>query len=310
MSWVVVALIAYFLLAVANIGDKLFLGNFVPNYKTYTVLVGVLGLVVFIIAPWFMSWVGVTLAFVALFSGAIFIVSLLTFFYSLQVGEASRVVPFIGGLVPVFSLLFSMVFLDDVFSKTQLIAFVLLVVGSVLIVRLPHKTHWYDVLWERVRPRSRGRELLIAVFSALFFALSFVSSKYVYQETGFWNGFLWIRLGGLIPITVLIVNPDIRRSFFDVFRKLASLRGVLFLTNQGFGAGGFITQNFAISLGSVALVNALQGVQFVFVIILAVIASVFYPKLAQEGDIDLKIIMEKFFATAIIAAGLWVLATA
>lgn len=308
MSWLIIAIIAYFLLALVNIGDKLFLGNFVPNYKAYSALVAILGMVVFVIAPWFLSWPGTSVFILSLVSGALFILALITFFFSLQVGQASRVIPFIGGLVPIFSLGFSYVLLSERLGLEQLVAFALLIIGTVIMVRLPHKTHWWTDIWEKIHPTHDTKELLIAVCSSILFAGSFVSTKLVYEQTDFFNGFLWIRLGSFIVGLLLITNPATRKAFVNTIKSIPTKQGGLFITNQLFGAGGFLLQSFAISLGSVALVNALQGVQYVFVIILAAIASIFFPKLAGDEDIDIKIIIEKIFAALIIGGGLWLLA--
>ncbi len=288
----------------------MFLNDFVPDYKTYTALVAVLGLVVFAVSPWFIVWPGFQVVSIAIVSGALFIFALLTFFYSLQIGEVSRVIPFIGGLVPVFSLLLSIVFIGRVFSYEESLAFILLVAGSVLITRMPHKTHWWSHVLDKMRNKRHTYGIWVAVLSSFLFAVSFVLSKIVYEEADFWNGFLWIRLGGLIPIVTLLANEDVRDSFKSILLKLKSKKGALFLMNQGFGATGFIMQNFAISIGSVALINALQGVQFVFVIFLALIASVFFSSMRSSENMSLRMVAEKILAVFIVGAGLWVLAFA
>jgi drug/metabolite transporter (DMT)-like permease len=314
MSWILIAIVAYFFLALVNIGDKLFLGNFIPNYKVYTILIGIFGLAVFLIAPWFLTWPGLFVFIISLVSGAFFILALLLFFHSLQIGEASRVIPFVGGLVPIFSLIFSVVFLGQALLERQWLAFGLLLLGSVLIVRLPHKTHWWHKL--TIIKNLTGRhnleifeELFITVFAAVFFAASFVSSKYVFDQTEFLNGFIWVRLGSFLVVVFLLLKQETRKALKKAIKKIKSKTGVLFLGNQGFGAIGFFLQSLAISLGSVALVNAMQGVQFVFVIALAGLASIKFPKLSGEEKIDKKIITEKILAVLVIGIGLWVLST-
>lgn len=309
MSWIAIAIIAYFFLALVNIGDKLFLSGFIPNAKVYTALIGILSMVLFVLAPWHLSWPGGELFGVSLLAGAFFVSALLLFFHALQVGEASRVIPFIGGLVPVFTLGFSYLFLPgSAFGLRETYAFVLLIIGTVLIVRMPHKTHWWDKIWERIHPPHKGKEIVIAVLSSACFAASFVGSKYVYDATPFLNGFLWIRLGSFLAVLFLLFNTETRRDFGKTLRDLKSKTGALFVGNQLFGAAGFFLQNVAISLGSVALVNALQGVQYVFVIVLAGLASLKFPKLADEGEISARVIVEKVLAIAIIGGGLAILA--
>lgn len=308
MSWFLIAIIAYALLAIVNIGDKLFLGNFVPNYKAYTALIGILGIVLFVAAPWFLVWPGVAVFIVSIFAGVLFAAALLSFFYSLQVGQASRVIPFVGGLVPVFSLMFAAVFIGETLSVTQLVAFFFLIVGTTILIRIPHKTHWWEEIWKRIHKEHHTKEMLIAVLAAALFAGSFVASKYVYTQTEFLSGFMWIRLGTFIAGLAILTSKDTRKAFVKTFKKLPSSTGALFVGNQAIGAGGFLLQNYAISLGTVALVNALQGVQYIFVIALAILASIFFPKLAGKEDVDPWTIIEKIFAVIVIGGGLWVLA--
>lgn len=312
MSWIIIALIAYFFLALVNIGDKLFLGNFIPNYKAYTALIGIFGLAIFLLAPWFLAWPGFYVFIISLLSGALFISALFLFFHSLQIGEVSRVIPFIGGLVPIFSLILSVFFLGQVLQSKQWLAFALLLLGTVLIVRTPHNTHWWHHL--PIIKDLTGRhnlevfeEIIIITLASVLFAASFVSSKYVFSQTEFLNGFIWIRLGSFLAIIVLLLKRDTRKAFKKAINKIKSKKGLLFLGNQGFGAIGFTLQNLAISLGSVALVNAMQGVQFVFVIGLAALATLKFPKAFKGEKVNQKIILEKFIAVVVIAVGLWVL---
>ena len=61
MNWVFIAVISYFILAIVNLVDKFIIEKILPSAKTYTFLVGVLGLIVLIIAPWFLMWPGIYL---------------------------------------------------------------------------------------------------------------------------------------------------------------------------------------------------------------------------------------------------------
>ena len=77
MSWVSIAVIAYLVLAIVNLADKFILEQVVPRAKTYAFLVGVSGLLIFVIAPWTLSWPGWSLWIGAILTGAIFPAALL-----------------------------------------------------------------------------------------------------------------------------------------------------------------------------------------------------------------------------------------
>lgn len=76
---------------------------------------------------------------------------------------------------------------------------------------------------------------------------------------------------------------------------------------QGLGALAFVLQNYAISFGSVAIINALQGVQYAFLLLFAWLLTLFYPKIIKE-DISKKILWKKIGAIVLISLGLYWLA--
>ena len=78
----------------------------------------------------------------------------------------------------------------------------------------------------------------------------------------------------------------------------------MFFSNQGIAAIGFLLQNYAIFLGSVAIVNALQGVQFAFLLVLGGLISVFFPKLLKE-NVSKMVIIQKILAIVLISLGLY-----
>ena len=116
MSWILVAVLAYLILAVVNLADKFILEQIVPKAKTYTFLVGLSGLLIFVIAPWTLSWPGWSLWFLTILTGAIFSAALLFFYYALKNSEASRIVTLVGGTVPIMTLFLSFIFFKESFS--------------------------------------------------------------------------------------------------------------------------------------------------------------------------------------------------
>ena len=106
----------------------------------------------------------------------------------------------------------------------------------------------------------------------------------------------------LLPLYLLTI-----RRFRGVIRKtiqeLSVKEGAVFIGNQCLGAVGFFLLNYAISLASVTLVNALQGVQYAFILLFVVLAAKWNPKLLKER-ITPMIITEKIFAIILIGEGL------
>ena len=76
---------------------------------------------------------------------------------------------------------------------------------------------------------------------------------------------------------------------------------------QGFGALGTILQNYAVSLGSVALVTSLQGLQYGLLLVFTTIGSILLPKIIKE-DMSKSIVIQKALSIILIGIGLYFLA--
>ena len=57
----------------------------------------------------------------------------------------------------------------------------------------------------------------------------------------------------------------------------------VFVSNKGASAGASLLLNYSISIGSVVIINALQGIQYASVFLLALIFSLFWPGIISES---------------------------
>ena len=105
MLWLIVIIVAYFLFAIVALGDKYLLAG-PPNPKSYSFYVGVLGGLVLVLIPFvgfsIPAFYQVLFCFLA---GAMFIFALLGMFEGLEKFEASRIIPAVGGILPLFTFL-------------------------------------------------------------------------------------------------------------------------------------------------------------------------------------------------------------
>ena len=154
------------------------------------------------------------------------------------------------------------------------------------------------------------KSLKISIIAAFFFAVSFVFAKYVYLEYPFLLGLIWIRLGGVLMVLFFLFNHQLRIELFKEKIGLQKKTAAIFLSSQAGGAGAGILQNWAIALAPlayIAFVNALQGVQYVFLLILAILLSLRFPQFLKE-QIFHEVILQKIVAILLIGAGLALLA--
>jgi drug/metabolite transporter (DMT)-like permease len=139
--------------------------------------------------------------------------------------------------------------------------------------------------------------------AAMFFAISFVLTKYIYTQTNFISGLIWTRIGAGIAALAFFAMPETRRGIALAPHKTGHQKKVVFYCLAACGALAGFLQNYAISLGSVVIVNALQGLQYVFLLIMGVILSMNYPNIIKE-DVRGKILVQKIAAIILITAGL------
>jgi drug/metabolite transporter (DMT)-like permease len=216
----------------------------------------------------------------------------------------------IGGTIPIFTILMSIFVLGEVFSRNQWIGIAFLIVGTIIIAWLPNKKSlWYRIaVMFGIKADNSKKGIIEAILAALFYALFFIGTKYLYSVQPFWSGFIWIRFGTLLFVLTFLIRKADRDGIFKSFKDLMKGKGkLLFFGNQGLAGIGFVLQNYAIALGSVALVNAMQGVQYVFLLILGAIVTVFKPQAIKE-DISKSIIIQKIIAILFVAIGLFFVA--
>lgn len=296
MNWFFVAIASYFILAVVNLVDKRLLIGLIPSPRIYAFYVGALSALIILLIPFVdfqvPDFAGLVLALTA---GAVFILALLGFYRALSRFEASRVVPTVGGLAPVFSFILIYFFSSGKellpFSKWP--AFLLLLAGSVLINWSRKKSVTYE-------------SFLTSAFAAFLFAFSFVLSGYVYLEQPFWSGLVIIKLGGLLAAAGLFLfSGEVRMELFRRQITFQKKTMGIFAVNQIAGAGANLLQNWAIALAPlvfIPIINALQGIQYAFLLILSVLLSFKLPELLRE-EISARVIGQKVAAVVLLAAG-------
>jgi len=81
----------------------------------------------------------------------------------------------------------------------------------------------------------------------------------------------------------------------------------LFLTGQVAGALGFTLVNYAISLASVSLVNAMQGAQYAFLLVMVGLLSRKFPKILSER-LSGWVLVQKIMAIILISIGIGLIA--
>ncbi len=301
MSWLIITIVAYLILALVALADKYLLVSAIPNPKVYAFLIGLAGILVLLAAPFIGFYIPDKSQIVlSLLSGASFVYGLYLFFKGLQFSDVSQVVPAIGAMTPLMT--FGLVFIfssgQEKLSLFQALSFILLVVGTALITLEKGKS---------ITLKTIG----LSLSAAFLFSLSLVLSKYVYLEQPFLNGLIWTRLGGvLMALLFLVFWSDLKKEIFHQKDNFQKKTATILLAGQGAAAFAGLLQNWAVALAPLALIafiNALQGIQYAFLLLLSVFLSSKFPNLLKEY-VSGRVLAQRVIAILFIGAGLALLA--
>lgn len=296
MKFIIVAIFAYFLISIQVILDKFLLSSQrVSHPSVYAFYTGVLSLVSFILIPAGVYWSNAELFFQYTISGVIFIYGVLFLFFALKDNEASRVMPVVGAIIPLVTL----IFFRETLHLSQIFGVGLLIGGGILVSWKMSDEH---------KRRKLFKNFSYCVWAGILLAIASIMFKELYHTGEFFHVFVWTRLGLAIGALSLLIHPLWRKiiirsvhAFKKSKRAHVSTSG-LFVGNKIVGGAGSILLHYAISLGSVTIVNALVSVEYALILVLGVGLSVKFPKIFHE-QYRTSDIIEKVVAIIIITAG-------
>ena len=253
MLWLYLALIAYLINAIVFIIDKYLLGGQIPKYHAYAFGVSILSIASLLLIPFGVSWQGFSYFLIAVSSGAAFFVGLIFFYKVIKQSDISVAATQVGTITAVFTYIFSVIILNDIPSFINLLSFVFFVLGIYLL------------------GQTKKRVFISAVMAGLFGGIYFVLMKHLFNSSGFVNGLFWTRIGFIGAAFCSLLSREIRQEIVFSLKHASGKSKFLFVFNKFLAGTGFVILYISISLGNVSLVNALLGVQFLFIFLLALI---------------------------------------
>lgn len=255
MNWLLVALLAQVMLGTSAVFDKLILKKAIFNPLAYTFWLGILGLVAVFLLPFGAVRVPIEVVGIGLLGGASFIVGMFFYFLTLDKARAGGSIVTIAGFSPVATLVFSSFLLGTDLSLYQEISFALLLLGGFMIAFLEEKEMRLWALW-------------YGLVAAGFLGMSYVLSKIIFDESNFVTGFFWTKLGGAIVAFAILVVPHVRERITRARSSVRTSQMFWYVANRAYAGAGSVLVFYAISLGTPALVNALESMRFFIVFVM------------------------------------------
>jgi drug/metabolite transporter (DMT)-like permease len=292
--WLLTIILAYLFFGFASLCDKLVLAG-KPKPKSYTFYVGVFSLVVILLIPFtkfgFPNASGLTWI---ILDAMVHVVGLYTMYVAIEKFDVSRVIATIGATQPIFIFVLTW-FLGgpQKMPEIDILAFVFLLLGSIIIS-----------IEKNIKITSDY--LKITIFSSMMFSLDYIFAKFVFLSQTFLPGIIWIGIFIFLFALTLLFKKDSRKEIFAKQIVLNKKTDILFLCAQASGGVGNFLQSLAISLAPIAFlatVNSLRGIQYVFLFLMTLFISYFYPKILKE-ELSKKIILKKMISIILRAVGL------
>jgi len=283
--WLFITILGCLLLAIVNILDK-----FIVTKKVKPILFvfysTVIALPLFLLIPFGVVFLKTSLDWsVTLLSGLTFGMGLWCMYKAFFENEISHVGPLLGAAISFFVFILSQIFLGEKITSFQIGGVFLLILGSLIISFEKSKKNnglHIGILW--------------AVLAGFLFAVSNVTTKYIYNHYDFYSGFVWTKgFTGIIALIILCF-PRVREVIFKPTKKVSQNSSAskfwLIVSNKFLAVVGVLLVQYATAISSVTLVNALTGVQYACIILLVALLSKFKPKIFKETYSKLEIIQE------------------
>ncbi len=272
MNHIPIALLAYFFNACSVLIDKFLLNKAIGAPLTYVFYISIFSLTSLVLLP-FVPVPSVIAFGLASGSTLLWTTGAYFLFRALKEGQPSRVIPIIGTLIPL--LLLAEGLLNNTITKNQTIAIMFLVTGLIFLTL------------ENWRGKIFIKEFVLEFLSAAFFAVSYLFLRQAYLEAPFLSILSYSRLiiiplaliAWFLPLTANIIrNKTNAQPKLKVFSK----SWWLFIVGQMTGGTSELLLTFSISLATPALVNSLQGTQYIFIFLGSLLLAKRFPAVFHE----------------------------
>ena len=302
MHWFFIALIGPFLYSVTNHIDKILLEKYFKSSGVGTLIL--ISSLLSIVALPFIFLMDPTVLDVDRFSigilsiiGVLNVLVLWCYLTALKDDEASIIIVFYQ-LMPVMALVLGYFILGEVLSRFQLISMAIIILGTSLIA--------FEVDDDN-KFKLRTKTIYYMTAASFFWALEAVLFKFVALEINLWRAVFWENLA-LVVIGILIfwLVPTYRKSFLRALRiNSKPVLGWNFVNEVIYMIGNIVV-SFATLLAPVALILLGDSFQPIFVFIIGVAMTIFFPKLVAE-NIEAKHLWQKLIAILITGIGTYLL---
>lgn len=295
-----ISILAYALQGVSVLIAKAQLETSLPRPIAYAFYGTISQLLAILLIPFGFTWDFSSLVLTQSFlAGITFFIAVVLMMQGIKDNEASVAGPVIGALNPLFALIIGWIFLGQVLTANQTWAVVVLIIGAVILTL----NNWIKGI------KTFKYNFLTLVLSGALYGLSYVFLREVFLHTSFINGLVLSRIAVGICALTLLTLPSWRTQIFSKPKKEnVEKTSLVFVVGQIAAGISNLLIFYAVSLANPAIVNSFFGIQYIIILIAAILLFKKHPKLLDE-DTSKKTISLKIVGILILSCGLYLIAT-
>lgn len=265
MLWIYLAVAAQLLIAVAIVVDKLLLSAKPVKPLAYSFGVALLSVLALGFLPFGVTFPGAEYVPHIMVTGVAQFLALIFFFKAVRGHDPSLAAAKTGTFVVLATFLFSMLLGGNEQIPLDIYAVGLMASGMFVLGRL-------------------GKSIfLFTLLSGVSGGLSFALLKILLGSLGFVDAVFWTRMVLAFSALSLLVIPVSRRAILSSWRRAPRNTGPGLVLSKVMAGGGFLLFYYAIQLGDVVTVTALESIRFAFVLVLALLAERWLPHGGEDA---------------------------
>ncbi len=289
MLWIYLTIGAYLIDAFVFAVDRILLLSPIPNPISYAFYASILSAFAIFLLPFGVHLPTLTNFVVAMISGGTFFLGLVCLYKSIKIIDILEAMPAIGAVTALTTFLLNVLLIRQPVTQNEVIAFFLLIIGAFMM-------SYFHI---------KNKVFIFIALSGIFLGLSYGSLKYIFLSDSFVNGVFWTRFGLVGSALFLLILPRMRKQIFTSLDKARPTSRFIFILNKLLVSVAFLMIYYAIKIGQVELINALQGLQYVFILIASILLAKKIPVLFEKHTHEH--LWRKIVATVFIFAGLLLL---
>jgi uncharacterized membrane protein len=289
LNGVFLAIIAHGLIGGSLVWDKVLLKRpSTQNVHSYVFWLGAISIFGLVLIFFGFHFPGFRLASLAFLAGMLDLIASYFYYDALKHGEASEELAAMGGFAPVATALISVPLLASPLGGNMLGFFLMTSGGFVMFFA------------EKQPLREMLPRILLASGG---FGLMNVLQKIVFNGTNFVSGYVFFTIGTTVGAFCMLLPPGWRTQIFKSSEDAPPSSKFWYMVNRFMAGVGSFLVVLAVARAAPSLVEAISGVRYVLIFMLAFAITKWRPQWFRE-DFSPRTLLAKTVATGLIIAGL------